>query len=133
IAAWKPAQLQQAAASKATVHRCYPERKGYAYGYIACGRRSYTTTEVDAEVTCSRCLKALTAAQTERDQRAAEKADGATLVAYLTASGAQTAKAIRAALSWDARRFNRAVQRAGFQIDQDCGSPTHYSARKDDR
>jgi len=61
------------------------------------------------------------------------KLEGTTdaLVAWLqTQRAPATARVIKEALGWETRRFNQAVERAGYKrIDNDSGAPLAYRAK----
>lgn len=108
VASWKPGELKAKKAKGPTVH-LEVVRRGNSYA--ACGSKSHFV-KLDADesaVTCSRCKRSIEDAKKERATKAAVEADNKALVAFLTKEGRPLpAKVIKAALGWDAKRFNKA-------------------------
>lgn len=108
--AWKLQDLKDGSPQGPTVHF---KNEGARVPY--CGSRSYglSTTEVETDVTCSRCMKAIEADHKADAARAALEADAAALTEHLRSLGKpQTKSQIKKALGWDTKRVNRAVDQA---------------------
>lgn len=127
--AWKPGKLKTKDAKGPTVHRVPKNGKSKRPW---CGSNSYyaKTTEVDDEVTCSRCCKIMEREKAEAAEREAEKADAETLTKWLTEhGGAVKSKDIKKALGgWDTKRFNKANDWAR-DVHSDYGRPAKYMAK----
>lgn len=104
-----------------------------------CGSKSYyiITTAKEEEVTCTRCLNALAAATAEDTRIRGEEADGEALAAWLRENGPATVKELKAALGWDQKRLNKAMNRTDRKnyhdpgrIHTDGGRPAKWYVEK---
>lgn len=116
IAAWAPAEMPEYHGKTVTRHL---KREGAKV--VACGSRSYglVTTSTESDVTCTRCLKALATAAAEKAARDAVAADRDAFIAFVKAAGKPVSgKAVRMALGWDIKRWNKASDRSyNYGID----------------
>lgn len=134
VAEWAPGTLADKVAKVETVHLEITDRAGRQVASCATRRmfgrpQNLKKTTNKAAVTCSRCLKSMASDAAYVAKRDGEVADAEALVAWLKANGQATSKVIKAALTWDTKRFNRAVDRAGYQkVKSGWESPTVYSA-----
>lgn len=134
IADWKLGTLADKTAKVETVHMQIIDRHNRKVATCATRRmfgqpQNLKTTTDKASVTCSRCLKSMASDAAYTAKRDGEYADAETLVTFLKGNGPATAKATKEALGWETKRFNRAVDRAGYQkVKSGWESPTVYSA-----
>lgn len=131
IKKWSLGTLAEYEPRKATVHLA--SARGRFKGTYCGNRKSIglVTTDKAAEVTCSRCLRAMDASAADKTKRDNEKATATQLAGWLKTNGPATLRQIREGLGLDTKLANRAVDIAesGSLIKKDYdATPAKYES-----
>lgn len=133
ITTWAPTNLP-VYETKAEIVHFVSEQTDPRRPRTFCGSdsRGLGSTSTKAEVTCTRCLKALATVAAEKAARDAVAADRDAFIAFVKAAGKPVSgKEVRTALGWDIKRWNKASDRSyNYGIESTYEKNTEYFTAK---